>query len=276
MTLPAIVAGHTTVQDVSATTTRNINTPTHASGNYIVIAAVSSTSQGNATKVAVSGFDAFYNDPEGPATYSIYLFYKKAGGSEPANYTITSASGVVSAIAVAISNFGGFDSLAVTPTTGSSATATAPAVITQGADRLRISIIFADDNPGITTVATLAGHTLLATVTGLLKPTVSFQHKDIALAGTDASQTAALSGSETWAGITFAIAPDTAEDRITKAGVYLELADEAVDVTKAGLYLEILLNQIRLTAAGIYLEITEDIVIPPAPVARPWFSVWVG
>lgn len=271
MTLPAIVAGHTTAQDVSAATTRDITTPTHASGDMILIFTVDSIASGN---VGISGFNKFYDQVSIGFASGLCLFYKIAGGGEPANYTITSASAIVSAIAVAVSGGKGFHALG-TNATGSSGTATAPAVTTILSDCLRISVIAADDSPGITSVATLATHNLLATVTGAGKPTVSVQWKNLAAAGTDVSQTAALSGTEAWLGVTFAIS-ELAEARITKAGAYLDILDSQVNVTKAGAYLEIVNNQMRVTKAGVYLEFTEPFPTPPAPTSRPWFAVVMG
>lgn len=260
MTIPSVVAGHTTRQDASATTSRTITTPTHLSGDTILIVLTMSSSTSAAA--TITDFNVLY-DAAVLSGGAIFAFYKKAGGSEPASYTISTNSVVISAIAVAIRNFGGIHAQG-TNATGSSSTATAPAITTRRADCLRISLIATDDSPGITTVATLSGHSLLATVTGSGKPTISFQHKNLASATTDGSATAALSGTETWTGITFAVA-ETAEARTTKVGSYLEVLDNQVDVTKVGAYLEILLNQVRATKVGLYVEITED---PPEVVYR--------
>ena len=248
MTIPAIVAGHTTKQDASATTSRTITTPTYTSGDEIFLFAVSSIANAN---VASSGFTALY-DNQTLSGGSIFIL-KKTAGSEAGTYTVTSTSSILSIVGVAITPFGGLHATS-TNATGTSATATAPAVVTTLANTLRISVIAADDSPGIATVATLSGHTLLATVTGLLFPTVSVQWKDLTGTGTDASQTSALSGSETWTGITFALY-DLAEARATKAGVYVDILDAQVDATKAGIYIELINNQVRASVAGTYVEI---------------------
>lgn len=252
MTAPAFVVGATTKQDPSATTSRDITKPTYSSGDEIFLFVVASIASAN---VASSGFTPLPN--YGPATLSggeIWILSKPAA-SEPATYTITSSSCILSVIAVAVSNYGGIHAVG-TNATGTGSTATAPAVVTTLANTLRVSVIATDDNPGVTSVATLSGHTLLTTVTGANKPTVSVQWKALSGTGSDASQTAVLSGSETWTGLAFVIY-DLAEARVTKAGAYVEVLDAQVNVTKAGIYLELINNQVRVTQAGAYVEILE-------------------
>lgn len=254
MATPTIVAGHTTVQDTSATTSRDIAAPTHSSDDLILVFASGSVATNS--NIAISGFTPAYDNVTTGSVVAVSVLYKRTGGSEPANYAITSASMVISALAVAVRDARSFHAIG-TNATGSSATATAPALTTVVSNTLRISVVAADDNPGITSVATLSGHTPLGTVTGSGKPTVSVQHKTLASSGTDAAQTAALSGSEQWIGLSFALS-DTAEERVTQTGALVEFSRGMSAVTQAGLYVEIYQQRINLTQAGIYVEIIES------------------
>jgi len=250
MAAPSFVAGHTTAQDSTAQTSRTISVPTHSSGDRIIAIIAASTSS------PVPGISTFTGVAYSEAisfTGYLYIAYKTATGSEPASYTITSNSCVISAVCFAVTGAGGVIH-ALTSTSGDSATATAPAITTVLTDTLRISVVGTDDNPGVTSVATMTGHTLIATVTGSSKPTVSVQYKTLASAGTDAAETAALSGSEQWAGVSLAIA-NIADAKVTKAGVYAEFGGAAAFASKAGVYVESLLAQARATLAGVYVEV---------------------
>jgi hypothetical protein len=256
MASPTLVAGHTTVQDAAAATTRNIAKPTLAAGDEIFIFVVGSSSA--TPNIAIAGFTATRN-ADALSGGTIYVFQKTATGAEPANYAITSSSMLISAIAVAVNNYGGIHADGVN-STGTSATATAPSVTTKVIDCLRISLVATDDAPGVTSVATLAGHTLLATVTGAAKPTLSVQTKNLPLAVTDPAVTSALSASETWTGIALALSSQV-EFRATQIGVYAEIGTNSeAAVTQAGIYAEIVEPKENVTQIGMYIEILADTV----------------
>lgn len=49
-----------------------------------------------------------------------------------------------------------------------------------------------------------------------------------------------------------------AEGRVTQAGLYIELEDQAVFTTQAGLYIELEDQSVFVTQAGLYVELVAD------------------
>jgi hypothetical protein len=202
---PTIVAGHTTAVDASNESNHVINTPTHSSGNKIYIAAAvdfAGSSMGAPAGFApVSGYE---NVAIG-TTILFSLWSKTAGGSEGASYTWTSSVAERSGtIAWAVADDGGIHATG-TPATGSSGTATVPAVTTSVTNCLRISLVFGDND--ISPFGDAAGHTNLAGVGVASGASVNVQYKALPSSGTDGSQTVSLGASDDWEGITIAIGP---------------------------------------------------------------------
>jgi hypothetical protein len=247
---PIVVAGHTTKVDAGNVTSRTIGAPTHAPGNYILIAVVHDSS---AVSLTIAGFDSILGDVSVANAATVALFVKRAGGSEPATYTIlSSVSERVVAIAFAVSGVGGIHSIA-NPLSGTGATATVPAMTTGAVDILRISIVATDSTATTTPMGTAAGHTVIASLFGASAGGLSVQHKNLPTPGVDPSATVSLAASDQWAGLAVGLSSET-EVHATKVGVYLDLQGASLRTTKAGVYIEAIQNQMRATKAGVYIE----------------------
>lgn len=219
MTVPSIVAGHTTQADTVNATTRTINTPTYSAGNLIVLAVVTDAASGTISSPDFADY-IFQDRPiktAGGSTVALASVMWKVAGSEGATYTIdTSASERVGAICFAVS---GADSgiHAATETNGDSGTATVPAIVTSVADCLRISIVGADGTTQTTPHGTATNHTKLGEAWATSSGAVSAHYKTIPSPTTDSAETSTLTASFRWIGFSIALAPAGGSVTLTPA-----------------------------------------------------------
>jgi hypothetical protein len=283
MAAPTIVAGHTTNFETANVNNHDINTPNHLDGDMIYIFAAL-----DSPGVSMSpppGF-AVVNDYDNVSISNVAFFsvWRKPANSEGGNYVWTSNTAERSAtISFAVRGGPAIHSTG-TNATGSSSSATIPAVVTSVIDTLRISAVFTDDVS--TPHSTPAGYTELAEISTTSGASISIQYKTLASSGTSASEVVTIT-SEQWVGISFALAA-TANERVTQAGVYIELGGGSAAVTQAGLYLELISARINATQAGLYLELVEPKILATqlglyleleevtVLTSRPWFSIWIG
>lgn len=138
------------------------------------------------------------------------LFSKIAGGSEPADYTVTKDITERSAgLILAIQDNGGVDVVAG-DTGPTAASATCPTVTTTVDDTLLFRLAAGDQGDATTPHTTESGYTMTGNVGGASSASVSGQYKTQASAGASGTQTVGMSASQEWLAATIAIKPAAA------------------------------------------------------------------
>jgi hypothetical protein len=202
MAAPTVVTGFTASSGASSTTCA-VTTPTHAAGDVIYIGVVQDAT---ATFTEPSGFSVLYADItlSGFGGETMAVYYKTAGSSEPADYTVTSdATERWVFIAFAVNGDGGID-VSGTPNTGSGASATVPSITTTVNDCLIVVLVGTD---GISTPhSTITDYTFIGETSFSSGGSISAQHKVLATAGTESGNAVSIT-SEQWGAVAWAIAP---------------------------------------------------------------------
>lgn len=208
-TKPFVINGYTSAVRSSNGTTLTCNVPPHVNGDTIYYLWAS---DGDADSASISGtgWTAVYTDitlaSSGVADSGSFYMWKRTASSEPADYTVTSGVSERSAmLAFTVKNDGGIN-VSASNNSGTNSTAVVNSLTTTANDCLRISLVVAT---GEKTVATLSGHTLIATVSGTSAATISAQYKALPSSGTDGSVNA-TTGSNYWHTFAFAIASPAA------------------------------------------------------------------
>jgi carbohydrate esterase-like sialic acid-specific acetylesterase len=209
---PTIVSGATSGFDTANHTTSTVLLPatSFADGDTVVIAIASdATSQ---TFTAPTGFSTLYSNVDIPTTTptaTFALFYKtnivKASETfDGTNYDFSVGLGTTERQAWwcwAVNGWGGIGNQG-TNTSGSSATATIPAITTAQDNSLIIGVIATDQVS--TPHGTATGYTKLGEVSGTSAASVSVHYQTVATAGTIATQNVTIT-SEQWLGVVFEI-----------------------------------------------------------------------
>lgn len=267
MGAPQIVAGSTIVQDASATTSRDINVPTHSGNDTIYIVTAGSQNSTTPPTVTISGFTAIIG-PVGTTSHNVFVFKKLATSSEGSTYTIASNNQLITAIAFAVHSGGDINVTNTENSGGPTSQITLNSITTTVNETLKIAVIGIDDSPGVTSVETLSTHSVINEALGTGKPGLSLQYKELPTATTDSSQTAVSNAGDNWYSIAFAI-ENQKEVNVSQFGNYLEINEQLVteeaDVTQVANYLE--LNEtitpfenISITQTGDYIEIDGTII----------------
>lgn len=259
MAAPTIVSGHTTLAQADNVTSHVINTPTHANGDVIYIAAAADSPatalSAPAGFAAVSTYDSVTFNSD-----AIYSVWKKTASSEGGSYTYTTSVAERSAaIAWAVNGDAGIHATG-TPAGGTSATATVPAVTTSVTNTLRISIVFTDTNT--TPHGTPTGHTQLAAVGVTSGASVSVAYKTLASSGTDASQTASLNVTDNWVGLTFAIDGTSGSIAVTPAAA--SVVSSAVGPTIVLGSLSVSPDAASVASSAVGPATINDVILTPA------------
>jgi hypothetical protein len=199
MTPPAVNSDHVTDVQGGNSTSYVVVMPTHTQGDIIYIAIVQ---DGSGATLTQASFTKLYNVSIGVgATFA--LFYKTAGASEPASYTVTTdVSERAVWICWSVNNDGGIHAQA-TNASSSGTTASVNAITTTADNCLIFSIIATD---GISTpMGNMAGHAKLDEISFTSAASLGVYYQAAAFAGMYASASATLSASEGWIGVRFAV-----------------------------------------------------------------------
>lgn len=201
MTLPTINDNHNTGAQASGSTSYVITVPPHSPGDVIYIAIV----QDGVATLSQASFTKLYDNVSVVGDATFCLFYKTAGDSEPATYTIsTTVSERAAWIVWAVSNDGGINAQA-TNATGTGTTATAGSVTTTEDDCLGIAI-FATDQVS-TPMSAMANNTNLDQSSVTSGGSVGVYYRALTTAGANGGGSITLNVSEQWLAVRFAIAP---------------------------------------------------------------------
>lgn len=203
MTLPSVNSDHVTDVQGGNSTSYVVVVPTHAQGDKIYIAITQDASGATLTQAS---FTKLYNVSIGAgATFA--LFYKTAGASEPASYTVTTdISERAVWICWSVSNDGGVHAQA-TNNSGSSATASVNAITTTADNCLIFSIIATD---AITTpFGSMANHARLDEISFTSAASLGVYYQPASFAATYGAASVTLSASDGWIGVRFAVAAAT-------------------------------------------------------------------
>lgn len=211
MAAPAIQTGHTKGADTSSTTTTTVTHPSTAPSGDKVFICMGSDPSGQTFSYDGS-FTELYVDESFQSAASASVAYKTSGGSE-ANYSVTLGTSERQAwIAFSVTGAGAIHGTPPASNSGSSGTATFPAITTTKNDCLLIRVVITDPSAGDTTpfgAMSGSGWTKLDEIYGTSAAGVGVFYKVLATAGTEASGTATLNVSEQWWTATFAIEPST-------------------------------------------------------------------
>lgn len=215
---PSIQTGNTKGSSVSNETTTTVTKPgTSPSGDLIFIAIVSDAASNTFT--FDGSFTELYIDESYQSVSTAGVAYKTSGGAE-SNYSVT--IGTSERQAWQCFSVTGHNGINVSPasSSGSSGTATFPAMTTTVDDCLGIRICTTDQNATSTIpfgAMSGSGWTQLDEVFGTSAGAVGVWYKTITTATTEASTTATLNVSEQWWTASFAIAPAATGTTISKS-----------------------------------------------------------
>jgi len=207
---PTIVTpGHVAANSNTGNSTYTVACPTHVAGDTIYLAI---GQDGGGAVLSATGFSKLYADIDIDGTATFTLFYKIAGASEPANYTVTTT---VSERAVwvtfAVRGAQTTPNAQATNASGTGTTATANAITTTVVTTLDIIIISTDIIS--TPLGSMTSHTKLDESSLTSGATVGVYYKEIATASTDGTDAASLSATEQWVALRFALAPPAGKAR---------------------------------------------------------------
>lgn len=205
-----------------------VTTPDHEQGDVIYVAIAE---DGGPVNFSLTGFTELYADVTvGQATFS--LFYKTAGVSEPATYTVTSTVSERAAwIAWSVENDGGVHAQA-TNATLLSATATVNAITTTEDNCLILSLAITE-LVGTPMGVMTGGNLKLVENSVASGASLGLFHRNLFSAGTLAAATVGLGASVDWLGVRFAIAPATPETPAATTGRQLPSHSDSRALTVA-------------------------------------------
>lgn len=204
-TPPTIVSGFTVYNAATNGTSRVINTPTHSIGDYIF---VGYASDGNNDTASMAGFTALFSDVAIFSDQGVFcLFYKLAGGSEPATYTLTNTVSercVMVAWAVrGMSNFHNTSGVY----TSSAGTPYFPAMVTTVPNCLRMNITgtYKEAIP----YGSIAGYTKMTEQYTVSGGSLAIYHKEILTPTTDpvVTTTQGTSATNWYVSVSVVVAP---------------------------------------------------------------------
>ena len=205
---PSIQTGNITGFNTSNTTNVTVVHPSTSPANDLVFICMGSDL--NAQTFTYDGsFTELYIDEAFQSAATASVAYKTSGGSE-ADYTVT--MGTTERQAWQAFSVTGGSGINASPasSSGSSGTATFPAITTTVDNCLAIRVCITDVSAGLTTpfgAMSGSGWTQLTEVSGSSAAAVGVWYKTVATATTEAATTATLNISEQWWTASFAIAP---------------------------------------------------------------------
>lgn len=213
MAAPTVFDSNTGFNSGSVTTVV-VTLPANASGDVIYISMVSDAPSQVFT--APAGYSTLYsNVATSGGTSTAAVFYKASGGSEPSTVNVTVATSERQAwVAFTVRNDGGVNAQG-TNATGSSGTATIPAVTTTLNDCLLIGIVAVDGSGQV--ISGWSAYSLVQNASPAASGgAIAVFSTTLATAGTQAAEaTIALDAPEQWLGLSFAILPQNTSPSIS-------------------------------------------------------------
>ena len=274
---PSIQTGNITGFNSSNTTSVTVVHPSTSPANDLVFICMGSDL--NAQTFTYDGsFTELYIDEAFQSAATASVAYKTSGGAE-SDYTVT--MGTTERQAWQAFSVTGGSGINASPasSSGSSGTATFPAITTTVDNCLAIRVCITDVSAGLTTpfgAMSGSGWTQLAEVSGTSAAAVGVWYKTVTTATTEASTTATLNISEQWWTASFAIAPsatgpvgtDTVTITESIAATLVSLISKSETVTIAESVSATLVQNVSVSDAITVSESVSLAVINPTDASK--------